>query len=69
MKKQHGKLEFHGYACFHRVRVEFKRADAPRVMRSMQDLKIDTLYAVYPGERRFKLAPGIEAVSLWAVLQ
>jgi uncharacterized protein len=55
-----------------RVGVEFKRADAPRVTRSMQiamqDLKVDALYVVYPGERRFNLAPGIEAVPLWAVL-
>jgi predicted AAA+ superfamily ATPase len=55
-----------------RVGVEFKRADAPRVTRSMrvamQDLKIDELYVVYPGEHRFKLAPGIEAVPLWALL-
>jgi hypothetical protein len=55
-----------------RVGVEFKRADVPRVTRSMQiamqDLKIDALYVVYPGERRFNLAPGIEAVPLWAVL-
>ncbi len=55
-----------------RVGVEFKRADAPHVTRSMriamQDLKIDALYVVYPGERRFNLGPGIEAVPLWAVL-
>jgi hypothetical protein len=55
-----------------RVGVEFKRADVPRVTRSMQiamqDLKIDALYVVYPGERRFNLAPSIEAVPLWAVL-
>jgi len=35
---------------------------------AMQDLKIDALYVVYPGERWFNLAPGIEAVPLWAVL-
>ncbi len=55
-----------------RVGVEFKRADAPRVTRSMQvamqDLKIDALYVVYPGEHRFTLATGIEAVPLWALL-
>lgn len=55
-----------------RIGVEFKRADVPQVTRSMQiamqDLKIDALYVVYPGERRFNLAPGIEAVPLWAVL-
>ena len=55
-----------------RIGVEFKRADAPQVTRSMQiamqDLKIDSLYVVYPGERRFELAPRIEAVPLWAML-
>ena len=55
-----------------RVGVEFKRADAPHVTRSMkiamEDLRIDTLYVVYPGEHRFNLAPGVEAVPLWAVL-
>lgn len=55
-----------------RVGVEFKRADAPRVTPSMRtamhDLKLDALYVVYPGEHRFKLADGIEAVPLWAVL-
>ena len=55
-----------------RVGVEFKRADAPGVTRSMriaiQDLTLDALYVVYPGEHRFNLAPGIEAVPLWALL-
>ena len=55
-----------------RVGVEFKRADAPRVTKSMhvaiQDLKLDVLYVVYPGEHRFNLEPGIEAVPLWALL-
>jgi hypothetical protein len=55
-----------------RVGVEFKRADAPQVTRSMQiamhDLGLDALYVVYPGERRVNLAPGIEAVPLWAAL-
>jgi hypothetical protein len=51
-----------------RVGVEFKRADAPALTRSMsiamQDLKLDALYVVYPGNRRFPLAEGIEAVPL-----
>jgi predicted AAA+ superfamily ATPase len=55
-----------------RVGVEFKRADAPRVTRSMhvamQDLKLDALYVVYPGEHRFPMERGIEAVPLWALL-
>lgn len=55
-----------------RVGVEFKRADAPTITRSMRvaihDLRLDALYVVYPGERRYPLAPGIEAVPLWALL-
>ncbi len=56
-----------------RVGVEFKRADAPAVTRSMriamQDLKLDALYVVYPGAHRFPLEAGVEAVPLWAILQ
>lgn len=55
-----------------RVGVEFKRADAPKVTASMRiamhDLKLDALYVVYPGEQRFSLADGVEAVPLWALL-
>ncbi|MCL4747650.1 MAG: ATP-binding protein [Burkholderiaceae bacterium] len=55
-----------------RVGVEFKRADSPRVTRSMsiagEDLRLDALYVVYPGDKRFRLAAGIEAVPLWALL-
>jgi predicted AAA+ superfamily ATPase len=55
-----------------RVGVEFKRADAPRLTPSMQiamaDLRLDALYAVYPGDRRYALAAGIEAVPLAALL-
>lgn len=55
-----------------RVGVEFKRADVPRITRSMQiagsDLKLDSMYVVYPGSRRFALAVGIEAVPLTALL-
>lgn len=55
-----------------RVGVEFKRADAPKVTPSMRiamdDLKLDALYVVYPGLHRFRLADGIEAVPLWAML-
>ncbi len=55
-----------------RVGVEFKRADAPRITPSMRiamhDLKLDALYVVYPGAHRFKLADGMEAVPLSALL-
>ena len=55
-----------------RVGVEFKRADVPRITPSMRiamhDLKLDEIYVVYPGAHRFSLAPGVEAVPLWALL-
>jgi predicted AAA+ superfamily ATPase len=55
-----------------RIGVEFKRADAPRITPSMRiaidDLRLDALYVVYPGMQRFRLADGIEAVPLWAML-
>jgi hypothetical protein len=45
-----------------RVGVEFKRVDAPTITASMniaiQDLKLDALYVVYPGSRRYALKPG-----------
>lgn len=51
-----------------RIGVEFKYMDAPSLMRSMsialRDLKLDALYVVYPGSRRYFLAEKIEAVSL-----
>ncbi len=54
-----------------RVGVEFKRTDAPRMTPSMhialQDLKLDALYVVYPGERRYALNHGstpVEAIPL-----
>ncbi|MFM2274444.1 MAG: hypothetical protein RL211_316 [Pseudomonadota bacterium] len=44
-----------------RVGVEFKRVDAPKMTVSMhialQDLKLDALYVVYPGERRYTIMP------------
>lgn len=55
-----------------RIGVEFKRADVPRVTPSMRiaidDLRLDALHVVYPGEHRFRIADGIEAVPLWAML-
>jgi predicted AAA+ superfamily ATPase len=51
-----------------RVGVEFKFMDAPSLTRSMsiamQDLKLDALFVVYPGSRRYYLAERIEAVPL-----
>ncbi len=55
-----------------RIGVEIKRSDAPTLTPSMriamQDLRLDALYVVYPGNRRYPLAAGIEAVPLAAVL-
>jgi hypothetical protein len=54
------------------VGVEIKRTDAPRLTPSMRsamtDLRLDALYVVYPGERRFQLAERTEAVPLKALL-
>ena len=51
-----------------RVGVEFKRGDAPRLTPSMRialnDLQLDALYVVYPGDRRYRLAERVEAVPL-----
>ncbi len=51
-----------------RVGVEFKRMDAPRLTPSMRnamsDLKLDALYVVYSGKRRYSLADRTEAVPL-----
>ena len=55
-----------------RVGVEFKRADAPRMTMSMHtamaDLQLEALYVVYPGLHRYRLAEGVEAVPLGALL-
>ncbi len=49
-----------------RMGVEIKRVDAPRLTTSMrvalEDLALDRLAIVYPGERRFHLAENIEIV-------
>lgn len=47
---------------------EIKYADAPSTTRSMhvarEDLKLEKLWVVYPGSRRYPLADGIEALPL-----
>lgn len=49
-----------------RIGVEIKRADAPRLTPSMRtaidDLQLDRLIVVYPGERRYALAERVEVV-------
>lgn len=51
--------------------VECKRADAPRLTPSMrialEDLGLDRIAVVYPGSRRYPIAPSIEAVPLHEV--
>lgn len=53
-----------------RIGVEFKRADAPQMTASMRiaqnDLRLDSLYVVYPGTRRYALGRHVEAVPLSA---
>jgi predicted AAA+ superfamily ATPase len=49
-----------------RIGVEIKRMDAPRLTASMRiavdELKLDRLLVVYPGDRRYALAERVEAV-------
>ena len=51
-----------------RIGVECKRADAPRLTPSMRvamaDLKLDHLYVVYPGDRKYSLANNVDVVPL-----
>ena len=55
-----------------RIGVEFKRTSEPRLTPSMRiaqnDLKLDALYVVYPGEHRYPIAVGVEAVPLWGLV-
>ncbi len=51
-----------------RTRNTDERADAPTMTRSMhialENLKLDELIIVYPGEKRYTLAKGVEVVPL-----
>jgi predicted AAA+ superfamily ATPase len=51
-----------------RLGVECKRKDAPTLTPSMRialnDLKLDRLVVVYPGERRYTLADRAEVITL-----
>lgn len=51
-----------------RIGVECKRADAPTLTPSMQialqDLKLDRLLVIYPGDRRYSLAKRVTVVPL-----
>jgi hypothetical protein len=37
---------------------------APELFKALRDLRLDALYAVYPGTRRYALAQKVEAVPL-----
>jgi hypothetical protein len=54
-----------------RVGVEFKRADAPALTPSMRiamaDLKLDALFVLYPGVKRYALADRIEVLPAASV--
>jgi len=56
-----------------RFGVEIKRADAPRLTPSMrtalEDLRLDRLVVIYPGERRYALAEQVEVVPLMDLLE
>jgi predicted AAA+ superfamily ATPase len=51
-----------------RIGVECKRADAPTLTRSMHialtDLRLNRIFVVYPGEKRYTLAKRVEVVPL-----
>lgn len=51
-----------------RIGVECKRVDAPKITPSMrialEDLKLDRLIVVYPGDRAYRLADRIEVIPL-----
>lgn len=55
-----------------RIGVEFKRSDAPGLTPSMRvalsDLKLDKLYVVYPGDKRYSLTSQVEVVPLAALV-
>jgi len=54
------------------IGVEIKYGDAPRLTPSMNaamtDLRLHRLWVVYPGQKRYRLAPRIEVVPLAAAL-
>ena len=56
-----------------RLGFEFKRTSAPRATRSMfsalEDLELDRLYVIYPGEKRFPLHERMEAVGFLPAMQ
>jgi hypothetical protein len=55
-----------------RIGVEIKRSDAPALTPSMRsalaDLRLDRLWVIYPGERRYALHERVTVVPLTAAL-
>ena len=51
-----------------RIGIEIKRADAPKLTPSMRtaitDLKLDKLYVIYPGSKRYSLAPDVDSLPM-----
>jgi len=56
-----------------RVGVEIKRADAPSLTTSMrialQDLRLDRLLVIYPGDKPYRLAPIVDVVPATSVVE
>jgi hypothetical protein len=56
-----------------RVGVEIKRADAPSLSASMrialQDLRLDRLLVIYPGDKPYRLGPNVDVVPAASVAQ
>ena len=56
-----------------RVGVAFKRADAPTLTPSMRiamaDLKLDALFVLYPGVKRYLLADHVEVLPAASVAE
>jgi len=40
----------------------------PSMRIALQDLRLDALYVVYPGEQRYAIGPRTQAVPLWSLL-
>lgn len=56
-----------------RIGFEFKYTDAPKITKSMrialQDLKLDHLFVIYPGQNKFPMADKITAYGLEAIVK
>ncbi|MEO8627770.1 MAG: ATP-binding protein [Betaproteobacteria bacterium] len=56
-----------------RIGVEFKRADAPALTPSMRiamaDLRLDALYVLYPGTKRYSLADRVEVLPATSITE